>query len=165
MDATVEQRDGLRFMYVLPLAPDRLLVEDTAFADSPYLDVAAGRGATAAYARSRGWASDRVVRERDRRSPLLQLAPPVPVELPLVAGYAGHWFHPATGYSFRSPLGSRRRSPRGPRARCSALPVDVRVRARHAARVRDPAQPDAVRVVLTAERYHVLERFYRLPGP
>ena len=38
MDATVPQRDGFRFMYVLPLAEDRLLVEDTTFSDSPRLD-------------------------------------------------------------------------------------------------------------------------------
>ena len=40
MDATVPQVDGYRFFYVLPLAPDRLLVEDTYFSDSTHLDVA-----------------------------------------------------------------------------------------------------------------------------
>src|SRR6185295_5109919 len=38
MDATVPQLDGFRFMYVLPLGPDRLLVEDTYFSTSPDLD-------------------------------------------------------------------------------------------------------------------------------
>ncbi|HEX2674681.1 MAG TPA: lycopene cyclase family protein, partial [Polyangiaceae bacterium] len=38
MDCTVEQRDGLRFFYVLPLAADRVLVEDTYFSDHPELD-------------------------------------------------------------------------------------------------------------------------------
>ena len=38
MDATVAQRGGYRFVYVLPLAPRRLLVEDTYYSDAPDLD-------------------------------------------------------------------------------------------------------------------------------
>jgi len=38
IDACVPQRDGFRFMYVLPLAPDRVLVEDTYYAERPDLD-------------------------------------------------------------------------------------------------------------------------------
>jgi len=34
MDATVPQADGFRFVYLLPLAPDRVLVEDTYFSGS-----------------------------------------------------------------------------------------------------------------------------------
>ena len=53
MDATVPQRDGSRFFYVLPLAPDRVLVEDTYFSDGTYLDVAAVREEVSAYAAAR----------------------------------------------------------------------------------------------------------------
>jgi lycopene beta-cyclase len=99
MDATVPQLDGFRFFYVLPLAPDRLLVEDTSFSRSPILDLDATRGAIDRYAAKWGsvaecvreetgvlpmpWASDTAI---DRSSPLR-------------AGYAGGFFHPATGYS------------------------------------------------------------------
>ena len=38
MDASVEQLDGFRFMYVLPLTPTRLLVEDTRYSRSPLID-------------------------------------------------------------------------------------------------------------------------------
>lgn len=38
MDATVEQQGGYRFVYVLPLGADELLVEDTYYQDSPTLD-------------------------------------------------------------------------------------------------------------------------------
>ena len=34
MDATVEQRDGFRFIYTLPLSARRLLVEDTRYSDT-----------------------------------------------------------------------------------------------------------------------------------
>src|SRR5205823_3012943 len=37
MDATVRQVDGFRFSYVLPLAADRVLVEDTRFSREPAL--------------------------------------------------------------------------------------------------------------------------------
>ena len=41
MDATVPQKDGYRFVYVLPFTPDTLLIEDTRYSDGPELDVPA----------------------------------------------------------------------------------------------------------------------------
>ena len=38
MDATVSQRDGFRFVYVLPFSPRRVLVEDTIYSSSSALD-------------------------------------------------------------------------------------------------------------------------------
>ena len=43
MDATVPQRDGFRFVYTLPFAPDRVLIEDTYYSDGLDLDPAALR--------------------------------------------------------------------------------------------------------------------------
>ncbi len=104
MDATLPQRDGFRFMYVLPLAPDRLLVEDTYFSDGSHLDVEYLRGEIAAYCISRGWRGS-LVREETGVLPMpWELSPPE-VSAPLVAGYAGGWFHPVTGYSF--PIAAR----------------------------------------------------------
>ena len=40
MDATVEQHDGFRFLYFLPLSRSRLLIEDTYYSSSKALDVA-----------------------------------------------------------------------------------------------------------------------------
>mgnify|MGYP001270240259 CR=1 FL=1 len=37
MDATVPQVDGFRFLYTLPFAPDRLLIEDTRYSDTPLI--------------------------------------------------------------------------------------------------------------------------------
>ena len=54
MDACLPQGPQFRFMYVLPLAPRRLLIEDTAFARTPDLNTAARREAIHAYAADRG---------------------------------------------------------------------------------------------------------------
>ena len=55
MDATVEQRDGYRFVYVLPLGAHDLFVEDTYFNNSPLLDRAALSRRLDAYAAAHGW--------------------------------------------------------------------------------------------------------------
>ncbi len=100
MDATVEQRDGFRFMYCLPFAPTRVLVEDTTFSDGPQMDRAARRDAILAYAKHRGWDIARVVREEEGVLPMpWRDAFDVPRQAPLRAGYRGGFFHPATGYS------------------------------------------------------------------
>src|SRR3546814_7514780 len=39
MDATVEQVDGYRFAYLLPLDSEAIFIEDTCFGDSPDIDV------------------------------------------------------------------------------------------------------------------------------
>ena len=99
MDATVPQRGGFRFFYVLPLAPDRVLVEDTSFARSPLLDLPATRAEIDQYARRYGEVVE-CVREESGVLPMpWARAAAVRRGSPLCAGYAGGFFHPATGYS------------------------------------------------------------------
>ncbi len=165
MDATVPQSDGFRFVYTLPLAADRVLVEDTYFSDSPELDASTLRARVLEYARARGWREPLIVREETGVLPLpWRGALPRPRHSPLLAGYAGGWFHPVTGYS---------------------LPIAVRL-AEHLADhpVEEAFGPDLDRLAKghrrqarfahllnrlmfcaypPAERWHVLERFYRLP--
>lgn len=103
MDATVEQIDGYRFVYVLPLAPDRLLLEDTYYSDTPDLDRAALAARIADYAAAKGWVVTEIEREE---SGVLPVA--------LGGDFDGYWqsggkaakagvraalFHPTTGYS------------------------------------------------------------------
>jgi lycopene beta-cyclase len=111
MDATCDQVDGFRFFYVLPLATDRLLVEETRFSLQPSLDMEAGRQAVRAYAARFGvisscireehgvlpmpWSLDSVSNSSD--------APADQAE-PLRAGYGGGYFHPATGYSLPAAI-------------------------------------------------------------
>ena len=103
MDARVAQLDGFRFVYVLPFSPTRVLVEDTYFSDSPALDEGALRGRLLAYMEAHGIRARRVVRTETGVLPLplnpsSELNPAA--SGPFLAGYAGGWFHPTTGYSF-----------------------------------------------------------------
>jgi lycopene beta-cyclase len=99
MDATVPQLDGFRFFYVLPLADDCLLVEDTSFSRSPLLDLESARVFIAAYAARWGEAVE-CVREESGVLPMPWAnGQPIDKSSPLRAGYAGGFFHPATGYS------------------------------------------------------------------
>jgi lycopene beta-cyclase len=101
MDARVRQNDGFRFFYVLPLSDRKVLVEDTYFSDGPELEPAKLREEILAYATQAGFVVSDIVREERGVLPLPSrgMGEPAP-RSPLVAGYAGGWFHPATGYSF-----------------------------------------------------------------
>lgn len=100
MDTTVPQDGGFRFFYVLPFSPTRALIEDTRFTNGPELDEAAMTREVFAYIQRRGWRVREVVRSERGVLPMpWRPAGPVPRVAPLVAGYRGGWFHPATGYS------------------------------------------------------------------
>ncbi|MEP7116021.1 MAG: lycopene beta-cyclase CrtY [Acidobacteriota bacterium] len=101
MDATVPQVGGFKFVYVLPFTTDRLLVEDTAYADEPGVAVDQARANIAAYAATRGWAVDAVVREEQGSLPIPlggRIDAFWPGDVPRVGVRAG-LFHPTTGYS------------------------------------------------------------------
>lgn len=167
MDATIPQRDGFRFMYVLPLSPTRVLVEDTYFSDGRELDVPALRGEITAYVAARGWQIRSEVREETGALPLpWKLAAPA-LSLPLVAGYAGGWFHPVTGYSF--PIAARLAetiAAAGPANIMSDALVDLAHE--HARQQRFAARLNRMLFhwFPPDQRYNVLARFYRrLPEP
>ena len=103
MDATVDQIDGYRFVYMLPTGPDTVFVEDTYYSDDATLDADAIRSRIAAYARARGWKVDATVREETGVLPVVMggdfdrfwpAADPV-----ARAGVRAGLFHPTTGYS------------------------------------------------------------------
>jgi lycopene beta-cyclase len=165
MDARVEQHDGFRFVYVLPWAPDRVLIEDTYYSDRPELDVATLRSRVLEHARRLGLQVRELLREERGVLPIpTRLGAEPTCDAPLRAGYAGGLFHPTTGYS---------------------LPVAVRVALHLAARpAQDALGPEYARwlrahrrqvrfclhlnrLLFTAfapeQRFNVLERFYRLP--
>ncbi len=100
MDATVEQHDAFRFVYVLPFSATRALVEDTYFSNGPELDRAAVRARVLAYLAARDLPVRAVLREEHGVLPMpWRSVGPIQRVPPLVAGYRGGWFHPATGYS------------------------------------------------------------------
>lgn len=165
MDATVAQTDGFRFEYVLPLAADRLLVEDTYFSDTPALDKAALRARVHDYARERGWEVARIVREETGVLPLpWRGGLPEPVASPLAAGYAGGWFHPTTGYSL--PVAVRLAE------LLAGLPPEQAFGRALLALARGHRRQARFARLLNwllfcayppGERWHILERFYRMP--
>jgi lycopene beta-cyclase len=100
MDTRCEQRDGFRFYYVLPFATDRVLIEDTYFSNNDRLDVEAIRAGILADAPSLGLEIERVLRTEVGVLPMPSRSVFSPSNhSPIVAGYAGGWFNPGTGYS------------------------------------------------------------------
>lgn len=164
LDATVPAHAGFRFLYVLPLDEHRVLVEDTYFSDGTRIDATELRARIAAYVAQRGWRVAEVVREEVGLLPLpLHAEPPAPTA-PIVGGYAGGWFHPVTGYSF--PIA----------ARLAALVARVPAEQLVGDELRAMADVQAKQMAFAlrlnrmlfgwfppAQRFRVLERFYRLP--
>jgi lycopene beta-cyclase len=101
MDARIPQTDGFRFFYVLPFDSRRVLVEDTYFSDTPDLDTRACEPGILEYARSSGMRVEGIVRRESGVLPMpTKMVPSPRAGSPLLGGYAGGWFHPATAYSF-----------------------------------------------------------------
>ena len=109
MDANLEQIDGYRFLYVLPFAPDRLLIEDTYYSDRPQLAPGLIAPRIAHYAAARGWRVAEVLREE---AGVLPVAMGGDFEAywrsggdgVAKAGMRAGNFHPLTGYSFADAI-------------------------------------------------------------
>lgn len=165
MDATVEQLDGFRFLYLLPLAPDRVLLEDTYYSDDSRLDRPALTQRILEYARQRGMPVQRIVREESGVLPLpTRSALPAGADGLIHGGYAGGLFHPTTGYSLPVAL-------RFALYIASTSPAEA-AGERHAEWLKQHARQARYAVRLNRllfdafapeQRHHVLERFYRLP--
>jgi lycopene beta-cyclase len=166
MDATVPQRDGFRFFYVVPLAVDRVLVEDTCFSRSPLLDLDAARQAIDGYARSILDVAE-CVREESGVLPMpWSNGGKIGRSSPLRAGYAGGFFHPATGYSLPVAL----------RLALHVAQADVHdlfgpgfdaLVSRHESQARYARELNRLLFHFFApgEMWNVFARFYTLPAP
>ncbi len=171
MDARVAQLDGFRFMYVLPMGPDRLLVEDTRFADTEQLDVERAREAIEAYVEARGWTIAEPLREERGVLPMTWSGtwPARPAGGPLLAGYRGGWLHPATGYSFPTALrlalgvAAAVRDQHLDTASVTAALAPLARRHRSALRFAEVLNRLLFRWFAPEDRVHVFERFYKLP--
>ncbi|MDP1736311.1 MAG: lycopene beta-cyclase CrtY [Caulobacter sp.] len=168
MDATVDQLDGYRFLYTLPLSATRLLVEDTRYSDGEALDRAALAADIAAYAAAQGWAIKAVVREEDGVLPIA-----------LAGDIDAHWraadtaqvglraalFQPITGYSL--PDAARLADEIAALPLLTTATVRACVEARSKQRWRERAYYRLLNRMLfkaatPGRRFIVLERFYRL---
>jgi len=102
MDATIPQLDGYRFVYVLPLADDRVLVEDTYYSNSADLDVAEVAARVRELAAQRGLAGAELRQEVGVLPILIGGDPDIfwPASDPIARlGLRGGFFHAMTGYS------------------------------------------------------------------
>lgn len=170
MDATVEQIDGYRFVYALPFAATRAFVEDTYYSDTPELDVDAARARLDGYAADKGWHVEKLVREE---------AGSLPVAMGgdfeaywqsggnkvAKAGIRAGLFHPLTSYSLPDAVRAATLVASASDLSGAALHDLLHDFARVTWRKRRYYRMLAAmlfKAAEPAERYKVLERFYRL---
>jgi lycopene beta-cyclase len=170
MDATVEQLDGYRFVYCLPFAATRMFVEDTYYSDTPDLDLAAIGGRIDDYVRARGWGVERIEREE---------AGALPVAIGgdfeaywqsggnkvAKAGMRAGLFHPMTGYSLPDAVRTASLVARAGDLSAKGLHELLHGFARKTWKARGFYRLLAAmlfKAAEPAERYRVLQRFYRL---
>ncbi|MDY6949176.1 MAG: lycopene beta-cyclase CrtY [Pseudomonadota bacterium] len=173
MDATVDQRDGYRFMYLLPLSSTRMLIEDTRYSNHAGLDDGALEQDILAYASARFWSVERFIRKENGVLPITlahdfeQFWSELPSDIPH-AGMRAGLFHPTTGYSL--PDAVRVANLVAAQWPSSSTDLAKAIRQYAAGRHRGQkfyrllnrmlfmaAEPD--------RRHLVLERFYKLPTP
>lgn len=168
MDACVDQADGYRFVYCLPFAEDRLLIEDTYYSTDPALDRAGIGARIEAYAEARGWRPAALEHEETGVLPVAMGGDfdafwPEGDRTARI-GLRGGFFHPTTGYSLPDAVRIALLIAR--QTDFAALPQLLRAeagrlwKARGFYRLLDKM---LFRAAEPAERYKVLQHFYRLP--
>jgi len=165
MDATVEQKDGFRFFYLLPWTERGLLVEDTRYSDSPELSEEELRKEILRYCEKNGWKPIRIERKEVGVLPI-----------PLRALHGGRnalgmragTFHLTTGYSL--PEAVRSAECLGQLRNISAEAVqNVLQRSGYTRLLRTHFFLALNRMLFLAAapsaRVKIFEKFYRLPLP
>lgn len=169
MDATVDQSEGYRFVYTLPLSDTRLLVEDTYYSLSPALDVGLLRARIDAYLGAHDWLPADLESEETGVLPvakggnvdaLWNSEPDVP-KMGLRAGL----FHPTTGYSLPDAVRAALLVAKQPDLSSATLRRTLYAEARHLWRQRRFYRILAQMLFEAAspqDRYKVLQHFYRI---
>ncbi len=170
MDGSVDQRDGYRFVYTLPFDASTLFVEDTYYSDTPDLDTQVLAARIGAYATARGWEAATVGRsetgvlpvamggdfERYWRSGGNRVAK---------GGMRAGLFHPLTGYSLPDAVRlAHLVADHGDWSggALHGLTHDFAASLWKSRRFYRMLSTMLFRAADPAERYRVLERFYRL---
>lgn len=158
MDATVDQRDGYRFVYCLPFSDTEVFVEDTYYTNGAALDVPLLMTRIAAYAAAQGWNVTGVGRAETGVLPVVyggDLAAywaSTDAAIPKAGVRAGR-FHALTGYSLPDAV----RFAVAPRGDYRAARAHWRRQSYYRLlgnMLFNAAAPD--------QRYRVFERFYKL---
>jgi lycopene beta-cyclase len=105
MDVRADQAGGFEFLYELPLGPDRVLLEYTRFHEEPACDAARAAELISMRLTEAGAGSANLLRTEQGCLPMPYAATASRGGPSLAGGYAGGWYHAATGYSM--PLAVR----------------------------------------------------------
>lgn len=172
MDATVAQAEGYRFVYVLPFSATEALIEDTYYSDTAVVDSRGLRQNIDQYAADRGWQVQALIREETGVLPIVldgDLAAfwPVADTVPR-SGLRAGLFHHTTGYSVPEAAALADELPN--QARLQSAVIAPWIRGRVQRRWREQRIFRLLNRMLflaaaPAERYRVLQHFYRLPEP
>jgi len=171
MDATVSQHDGYRFVYLLPFDRHRLLIEDTYYSDSPALEQSVLRERIDRYLSRRSWVVAEIEREETGVLPIVldgnidRFWAGAQNSVPR-SGMRAALFHGTTGYSLPQAAVLADRLAALPDLASETVAPYVEACSRRHWRSQaffrllnrllfEAAEP--------AERYRVLEHFYRLP--
>jgi lycopene beta-cyclase len=170
MDATVSQAAGYRFIYVLPFTTTDVLIEDTYYSDTPALDSGGLAANIARYAEGQGWRVESLLREEAGVLPILLDGDlntfwPAADTVPR-AGLRAGLFHHTTGYSLPAAAALAHDLP--DQARLHSAVIAPWVRGRTERQWREQRIFRLLNRMLflaapPAERYRVLQHFYRLP--
>ncbi|MEO0529149.1 MAG: lycopene beta-cyclase CrtY [Planctomycetota bacterium] len=105
MDAREDQEQGFEFLYELPLGSNRVLLEYTRFSETPGCDAARAEALIAERLHEADVGSAELVRTERGCLPMPYAATNNATPASAAGGYAGGWYHAATGYSM--PLAIR----------------------------------------------------------
>ena len=163
MDDRIDQTDGFRFIYTLPMERRRVLVEDTRFSNSPAIDRNECLAQVRSYLAARNSPGYRIVREESGVLPMPTSGFSPGYALPqLAGGYRGGWFHAATGYSFALAVQVAQTVAITPPPQL--LPALQRLSQHHAGRARFARFLNRLLfdLVKPNTRYQIFRRFYRV---
>jgi len=172
MDATVDQVDGYRFLYLLPFGPRHLFVEDTYYRTDPAINRDGWADRIRRYAAGRGWQVEAVEREEAAALPIamggrFDALWPADDGVGRI-GMAAGLFQPMTGYSLPDAVRTAALVAASPDLHGRALAARLRAHARDAWDERGYYRLLArllFRAAPPPERWRMLARFYALsPG-
>jgi lycopene beta-cyclase len=162
MDVPADQAAGFEFLYELPLGPDRVLLEYTRFHEEPVCDESRAAALISARLAEAGAGAAKLIRTEHGCLPMPYAAAARREGPSPAGGYAGGWYHAATGYSL-------------PRAVRFAELVARACPDRVAAAIASAAAEDRLRrgfarflnrllfcLVRPADRWKIFRRFYRV---
>ena len=172
MDDCIDQSDGFRFIYSLPFERRRVLVEDTRFANEPAINRDECFTQVQKYLSTIGVKGWSIVREEHGVLPMPISSELLPGETlhpssgaishAICGGYAGGWFHAATGYSFPLSLAFAEAiassTPESAAAEIARLADKHRTRSQYGRFLNRLL----FRLVRPSSRYQIFRRFYKV---